>query len=239
MTLSTEQHLALIVAADQRLLGTLAGLTDEQAGQPSALRGWTRGHLLSHLARNADGLRNLLRWARTGIVTPMYREPDGRDADIQAGAARPAAELVADVERSAQRWLAAARELADRDWQVEIRRRPTSDPEPARKLLDGRLFEVEFHHVDLGLGYGFADSPQPLLGRALAYTQGRLRPPAPFLAVLAGSGDQLRFPPEPAEAPALQVRGEPAALLGWLAGRSRGTELEVAGGELPVLPPWG
>jgi len=46
--------------------------------EPSALPGWTRGHLLTHLARNADALVNLLTWARTGIPTPMYASPDQR-----------------------------------------------------------------------------------------------------------------------------------------------------------------
>ena len=32
---------------------------------PSALPGWTRAHVLTHLARNADAMVNLLTWART------------------------------------------------------------------------------------------------------------------------------------------------------------------------------
>jgi maleylpyruvate isomerase len=63
---------ARLAAATQRLQDTVAGLTDQQAREPSLLPGWSRGHVLTHLARNADSLRNLLIWARTGVETPQY-----------------------------------------------------------------------------------------------------------------------------------------------------------------------
>ena len=44
-----------------------AELDPGQVAGPSRLPGWSRGHVLSHLARNADALVNLLTWARTGI----------------------------------------------------------------------------------------------------------------------------------------------------------------------------
>src|SRR5256885_15091039 len=61
--------------------------------EPSLLPGWTRGHVLTHVARNGDGLGNLLRWARTGTETPMYASREARRADIEAGAGRSAAEI--------------------------------------------------------------------------------------------------------------------------------------------------
>ena len=44
--------------------------------------------MLTHLARNADGLRNLLIWARTGVVTPQYPSFEVRNEEIEAGAGR-------------------------------------------------------------------------------------------------------------------------------------------------------
>src|SRR6266704_5264440 len=73
-------------AATERLLGSAAALSDTQAREPSLLPGWTRGHVLTHIARNADGMVNLLHWARTGTQTPMYASPESRAADIEAGA---------------------------------------------------------------------------------------------------------------------------------------------------------
>ncbi|MGI8665914.1 MAG: maleylpyruvate isomerase N-terminal domain-containing protein [Jatrophihabitans sp.] len=235
MALDARANLDLVDAATGRLLDTLAGLTDQQARAASGLPGWSRGHLLSHLARNADGMRNLLHWARTGEVRPMYREPDGRDADIESGSSRPAGELAADVGEAAGRWAVAAGELSEENWRTEIRRRPGNPPEPAWNLIDGRLFEVEFHHVDLDLGYRFADSPAELVDRALASTHGRLVPEQPFVAVLDG-GRRLDFTGD--RRSELEVHGSAAAMLGWLTGRATGSDLRVSGGVLPTLPAW-
>src|SRR5690242_21249365 len=90
-----------VAAATDRVLVTATGLSDAQARGPSLLPGWSRGHVLTHIARNADGLRNLLIWARAGTQTPMYASAESRSADIEAGAGRPAADLAADVGESA------------------------------------------------------------------------------------------------------------------------------------------
>ena len=76
-----------VAAATERFRRTAAGLSDQQAREPSALPGWSRGHVLAHLARNADSLRNLLIWARTGIETPQYRDADERGSDAARGGA--------------------------------------------------------------------------------------------------------------------------------------------------------
>jgi maleylpyruvate isomerase len=231
-----QRHLDLIDAATGRLLDTLSLLTDEQARQPSSLPGWTRGHLITHVARNADGMCNLLHWARTGEQTPMYREPDGRAADIEAGSGRPAAELAQDVAESARRWHRAALELSEQDWHNEVRRRPTLPAEHAINLLDGRLMEVEFHHVDLGLGYRFADSPAEVVDLALAYCHRRYGFDQAFHAVLSDTGEQLDFPAD--SQPSLQVLGSAPNLLGWITGRGGQAELSTVGGPLPRLPAW-
>ena len=95
-----------LAAATGRLLATASALSDAQAREPSLLPGWTRGHVLCHIARNADGMVNLLNWARTGTETPMYASAESRTADIEAGAGRHAAELTADVRESAARFAA-------------------------------------------------------------------------------------------------------------------------------------
>ena len=145
--------------ATDRLLASAATLTDASAREPSLLPGWTRGHVLTHVARNADGLGNLLRWARTGTKTPMYASREARRADIEAGAGRPAADLAADVQRDRHR-------LRRRGGQPARQRpgRPRSRCWPAPRCppagcSDWRLREVEIHHVDLATGYRPADWP--------------------------------------------------------------------------------
>ena len=85
-------------AAHARLVAHLATLTDAQAAQPSLLPGWSIGHVLTHLARNADSHVGMLQAANEGRAAAQY--PGGleqRNADIEAGQGRPAAALVADV----------------------------------------------------------------------------------------------------------------------------------------------
>src|SRR5690349_5101281 len=81
--------------ATARLLATARKLADADSAAPSLLPGWTRGHVLAHLALNADACVNLLTTARTGVDTPMYASDEQREADIVAAAGRPVADHVA------------------------------------------------------------------------------------------------------------------------------------------------
>jgi len=144
--------------ATRRLLKTAGALTDEDIGAPSLLPGWTRGHVLNHVARNAEALRNLLSWARTGVVTPSYPSQQARDDAIEAGAARPAAELAADITRTAAEFGAEAATLDRRAWEVRVHLLDGQEF-PAALVLTRRLVEVELHHTDLGCGYRRADWP--------------------------------------------------------------------------------
>ena len=56
---------ALVTASTQQLLGDTIGVDDEAWRSPSRLPGWGRGHVATHLARQADGLGRLVDWART------------------------------------------------------------------------------------------------------------------------------------------------------------------------------
>lgn len=237
MPSAVDEQLHLVAAATDRLLVTLGGLTDEAARQPSKLPGWSRGHVVTHVARSGDGMLNLFEWARTGVPRTMYTEPDGRDADIEAGSGRSAVELTEDVRSSAHRWAEAAQALSHSAWQAMIQRRPVMEPEPAHHLLAGRLFEVEFHHADLGLGYGFLDMPTAVLELGLRRTHERLPVVAADSFELAphdtdqsfrfGSGTVTRT-----------VTGTLPEALQWLTGRGPGTALSTTGGSLPILPPW-
>jgi maleylpyruvate isomerase len=248
---------ARVHAATGRLAATAAGLTDAQAREPSRLPGWSRGHVLTHLARNADGLRNLLIWARTGIETPQYPSREAREAGIEAGAGRAAAVLAEDVEQSAAAFAAEAASLPAGAWEVPVR--GMNGPEhPAWFTLVRRLGEVEIHHVDLGAGYAPPDWPAPFvadqLERAAWLFAGRDDAPACVIEV-AGTGQ--RFPIGPAAAgrgtDAVTVAGPGCWVLAWLTGRDAGTALSVSGGPTgpgqepagghgglpPKLPTWG
>src|SRR5262245_61605993 len=85
-------------ASHATLEAHIAGLTDEVARQPSLLPDWTVGHVLSHIARNADSVVRRLEGAmRNEIVDQYVGGRQGRASEIDSGAHRSAAELLADV----------------------------------------------------------------------------------------------------------------------------------------------
>jgi maleylpyruvate isomerase len=231
-----------LAAATGRLLTTATALSDAEAREPSLLPGWTRGHVLSHIARNADGLRNLLIWARTGTQTPMYASAESRSADIEAGAGRPAAGLAADVRESAVRFAAEAAAMPVDAWTVQVR--ALHGPGfPALGVLDRRLSEVEIHHVDLAAGYAPTDWPADFVADALPGVADSFtgRNDAPCCLVWVDNAPHgYQIGPAGTASPPVVVCGQPAELLAWLLGRDSGAGLRVSGqaDAAPVLPEW-
>jgi maleylpyruvate isomerase len=229
-----------IAAATERLLATTGALTSAQMREPSLLPGWTRGHVLSHIARNADGLRNLLIWARTGTEIPMYASAQSRNDDIVAGAGRPAAGLVADVRESAAAFAAEAATLTGYDWTALVRALH-GPPFPALGVLERRLSEVEIHLVDLAAGYSPADWPGEFVTDALPRVADSFagRADAPRCLVWAAGPPHFRIGPDQGGPQPVSIHGSPADVLAWLLGRADGTRLTVpSGGTAPELPPW-
>jgi maleylpyruvate isomerase len=231
--------LALMIEVDRatgRLLDTAGRLDDAGVAGPSLLPGWTRGHVLAHIARNADGLTNLLTWARTGIRTPQYPSWQSRNDDIEAGAGRPASTHADDLRAAVDRFAGAAAEMTPAAWAVVL---DTENPQPAARIPWRRLREVEVHHVDLAAGYGPADWPDAFSHRLLHEVCAHLRerPEAsPLLVHAADLGHDLAIG-EPAGAPT--VTGPAYALAGWLTGRTEGDGLSITPtGPLPTLPDW-
>jgi maleylpyruvate isomerase len=144
--------------ATQRLLGTARIITEPDLRAPSLLPGWTRGHVLAHLARGADAMRNLLVGVRSGQHRPAYASAGARQADIEYGAGLRPGELVADLADSAMALRTVARQLPGEGWRVPVRILDSA-PFPAAQLLTRRLVEVELHHYDLGAGYTPDDWP--------------------------------------------------------------------------------
>jgi maleylpyruvate isomerase len=57
---SPDEVLRDLRSATDHLLTDIDGLPDRAAREPSLLPGWTRGHVLTHIARNAEGGTRLL-----------------------------------------------------------------------------------------------------------------------------------------------------------------------------------
>jgi maleylpyruvate isomerase len=210
------------------LLVTARSLDDPRA--PSLCEGWTRGHVLTHLARNADGLAALVRSAVDGTGETMYASPQGRDADIEAGADRPLAELVADVEASAASLEAQLPRLVPDHAEQRLERTPGQFVVKAKNIAFMRLRELVFHHVDLLGGFGFAQVGPDVQRLLLDEEVRRLRAvdPPPDLTLRTPDGDQWSV-----GAGTVSVEGDRGALLGWL---GRDLTEGVTSRRLPRLP---
>jgi maleylpyruvate isomerase len=219
--------------ATERLDQVVERMTDAAARGPSRLPGWTRGHVVSHLARNADALVNLLTWARTGVEHPAYASRADRDADVEEGAARPARLLHEDLAAASARFAVASRELPDSAWRAEV----GESGIPAHQVPWLRWREVLVHLVDLNLGVDFtdlsADELEALIDDAVRGFHGR--PGVPSLWLAAEFADHQRTWELNARSDAVTatVRGPAGDLLAWLTGRADGATLNA-----PALPAW-
>jgi uncharacterized protein (TIGR03083 family) len=140
------------------MLRAVDSLDDADFGSPSALPGWTVAHLVAHLHFNAEAITRLVHWARTGIETSMYSSMAQRNADIEAGALLPAAELRRLLQTSAGALDDAFDALASAQWEhlvVTAQGRTV----PATELVWMRFREVAVHGIDIGGGVSFVDLP--------------------------------------------------------------------------------
>ncbi|RKN44977.1 maleylpyruvate isomerase family mycothiol-dependent enzyme [Streptomyces hoynatensis] len=234
-----------VFAAHERLRALLPGLTTPLVREPSALPGWRRAHVLSHLEGVCLALAGQARAALEDRLAEVY---DGgrpaRDAAIEAGARRDAGalrEAVAAALTAAERqW----RRVGPGDWTRRVRYRDAD----LRAALLAWWREVEIHTADLLLGPTPADWTREFCGHALDF----LAPRAPLglrLELVATDGGERRTfgeePGTPGEEPSgesgrrgelLTVRGTLADLTAWLAGRAPTGTLTPA--RLPALRPW-
>ncbi|MEV6771066.1 maleylpyruvate isomerase family mycothiol-dependent enzyme [Nocardia sp. NPDC051030] len=224
-------RLDTVAAATTRLLDAVGALRDADLVDPSLLPGWTRGHVLAHLSRNADSLVNLLLWARTGIETPQYASDFLREADIEAGAPRPLREQLEDLTAASERWLALARVMPADRWQTTVRNRKGGEM-PATRVVWMRLLEVEIHHVDLDVGYTPAEWSADFVGGLLPQSVAEVKPAegSGFTVVATDTGYSGTVGTS-----STTITGTAADLAAWLIGRSPGTGLS---GELPDLSAW-
>ena len=135
------------------LLQTVDRLGDADVSGPSLLPGWTRGHVLTHLARGADVLRDLLEGG-TG-----YASQEQRLALLEAGAGRGVAEQAADLRATAAAFRDTVLRLPGDAWQRMVTPPFGMKPFPGSRVLLMRLVEIELHHVDLDAGYKSYDWP--------------------------------------------------------------------------------
>jgi maleylpyruvate isomerase len=212
-----DDHVTGCAAAHQRLNTFLREVADNGGLDPSApsvLPDWTVGHVLTHIARNADALRHMIEGAAAGEVRSMY--PGGteqRNGDIEAGSGRSAEELITDVQTAGwaleSSWARLSAEAWDRTGMAR------GNELAVREFPWRRWRETEVHHSDLGLpGFTPADWSAGYIAIDLPDRVGDWQQ--------QNGGASL--PPEVASA-------APWQQLAWLLGRN-------AGPGLPPAPTW-
>ena len=200
-------------------------LADTDLDAPCALPGWSRRHLLAHVASNAEAIGRLLTWATTGVPTPMYDSPQQRMADIVSGAGR--ADIREWTLASAADLAAAMYALTADAWSAEV---VTAQGRvvPASETPWMRARETCIHAVDLGAGNTFGDLPdgflEAIIDDVAAWRSARNGPAivltTPFTQHdIAGHGSAAH----------VDLSLETAAA--WLVGRHYDSEL-------PTLPAW-
>lgn len=216
-------------------VATLAQLSEDELLGPSALPGWTRRHILSHLGHNARALGRLAHWAATGEPTPMYRSPTARAEEIELGASWDAERLRSFVEVE-QEALATTLEKLDLDqWATEVvtaQGRHVS----ATELPWLRTRELWIHATDLGGDADFSSFPPEMLDELIADVL-RLRQSRGEIVNVRPT-DQDVYKQLDDAAPMLSVEGPTADIARWLTGRGASNIQTSDGSALPMLGPW-
>jgi maleylpyruvate isomerase len=203
---------------------------------PSTLPGWSRGHLLAHLAGICNALARQVEYGSRGEKVELYDGGvDGRNKAIELAAGHSLAQHRDDLDAALQRVLAAFDALGGDEWQTPI------------AFRDGVIFdaglalwrELVIHTADLDAGAGPETWNKEfcshlfdfLAARIPAETRLVLQPVAlPPLALGAGGSTVV-------------VSGMVTDIAAWLAGRKPSLDSlrATAAGDsidLPGLLPW-
>nr|WP_277441062.1 maleylpyruvate isomerase family mycothiol-dependent enzyme [Streptomyces sp. SPB162] len=209
----------------------LGDLSDAEVRAPSALPGWTRGHLLSHVEGVALALARQARYAlKDELIDPYDGGPPARNAAIEAGHGRSAAELRAAVsaalDEAEQAWTA----IDARDLRRPVRYRDATLSAAAHAWWR----ELEIHTVDAAIGYRAAQWSRPFCAHVLDFLAPRV-PDGVRLTLEASDGPESRVL---GDGRPVTVRGALTDLTAWLAGRAPEGPLDGGTAPLPELKPW-
>lgn len=217
-------------------LAALERLDDAALAGPTALAGWTGKHVVGHVGANAEALRNLVRWARTGEPTPMYSSADQRAQDIETRSRWESSTLRERARVSAAELAADLASLTPAQWSSRI---VTAQGRtvPASEIPWMRARELMIHAVDLGT-VAFDDLPADYLAAQVTDAVGKHAdtPDGPSLS-LAPTDSDLRWSVEGTGDP-VTIVGTLADLAAYLTGRPGGPVTTPAGDPAPALPRW-
>jgi maleylpyruvate isomerase len=238
---SPDRRLTLDLIGDSvhRVTRTVDAFHGDDWRTPSLLPGWSRAHVVAHLALNAEGMARALH----GLVadeqdgsSPMYDSDEKRDSDIDHLSAAHHHEIRDRLLGSTTVLHDAFAAVPEVAWDGRVDRTPGGRSMRVASLPSMRLRELEIHHVDLGVAYTTGDWSETFSVLLLDAMTKRLEPPERVELRPLDVDRTWSLGPDADEG---AVVTGPAADLGWwLTGRPAPETLSCSRGELPPIEGW-
>lgn len=230
------RHADHLTEADQRLVRSVDGLSGEEWHAPSLLPGWTRAHVVAHLALNGEALADVLRGVTEDSPVPMYDTQDQRDADIEELTGAPHSEIRERLLASTSLFADAVAAVPEDGWAGRFERTTGGPTLPVDAVPLMRLREVEIHHADLALGYSPDDWSSGFAEVVVTGMVKRLDPAEGFRVAPLDSDRSWEVGDAGEDSPV--VTGPVAHLAWWLTGRTPSELVSCSRGELPQVGGW-
>jgi maleylpyruvate isomerase len=216
------------------VIRTVDALGAEELAAPSLLPGWSRAHVVAHLALNGEALAGVMDAVLRQESVAMYASDEQRDSDIEELAGVQQADLLDRLLAATTRFMDAAQAMDDEAWQGTFSRTPGGEPLPVSTVPQTRRRELEVHHADLGAVYDRADWPEDFVVELLDSVSVDHAARGPFDVRATDLGRTWSVGGEGGPT----VSGPGADLGWWLTGRGAPGTLSCDGGPLPTLGPW-
>jgi maleylpyruvate isomerase len=215
---------AEVRAAHRRFTAAVSGLTPDELAAPTALPGWTRGHVIAHVADGGHAFADLTEAALRGELVALF--PGGgadRNERIEklAVSAELPEHLASGIARLEELWARAE----EADWARPVRFRNGD----LAGTVYARWREVWIHLVDCAVGVTPADWPADLAAHAIDFLLSRV--PAEITLVATDTG--RRWGPADGE----PLSGTVRDLAAFVAGREPVRALVGPNVELGEWPP--
>ncbi|MDR2974399.1 MAG: maleylpyruvate isomerase family mycothiol-dependent enzyme [Propionibacteriaceae bacterium] len=203
-----------VTTATQRLLGDTIALSDRDWLAPTALPGWSRAHVATHLALHAKALGGMAGRIQA-THEPLEWHTSHSDSDLNAGARRPALAIQEDLDQSSTTLMAVLDAMDDTAWETPVH---TSQGDlNASFFIPDWLNQLIIHHIDLRLDYDFGGIDPTLVRTLLRWNLFRTAPRFAHvqLHIVSDEGLDLTV----GQGRLATIRGNETSILAWITGR--------------------